>query len=683
MYKQREIHVVLNKLFLCLLRTGIIFFIFCLFNLPLSEAGESTGDLSRDLKQMSLEELMEIEVSKVYAASKYEQKITEAPSSVTIITSDEIRKYGYRTLADILKGVRGFYVTNDRNYSYVGVRGFARPGDYNSRVLVLIDGHRTNDNIYYSASIGEDFVLNVDIIKRVEIVRGPGSSLYGTSAFFAVINILTKQGSELRGTEVSGEAGSFNTYRGRVSYGDEVGKNADMLLSGSILDGKGQNLFFKEYDSPSTHNGSARNCDYERNYSLFSKFSYLGFVLEGAYVSRTKGIPTGAFETGFNDPRNRTIDQRGYIDLSYDRSLGKQSEVQARIYYDNYYSRGDYTYEQDPKTINKDIGDGDWFGGDLKLLSTALEGHKLILGTEYQYNVRQDQKNYDENPFSLYLNDKRDSTIWALYLQDEFQIVRNLTLHAGVRYDHYETFGSSINPRLALIYNPWSKTTIKLIYGEAFRTPNVYELYYQDGSLFKSNPDLKPEKIKTSEIIIEQSLGKGFSISVSGFYYKIKDLISQHTDPSDGSLIFRNIEDIHAKGIELEISKKWESGLEGRAAYSFQDAQNEQTDERLTNSPKHLAKLNVTVPFIKEKLFLGLEEQYTGKRKTLANREADAFFITNMTLFSRNLLKGTEISGSVYNLFNEHYGDPVGAEFRQDVIEQDGRSFRIKLTYTF
>jgi iron complex outermembrane receptor protein len=657
--------------------------IFCLFNLPLSEASESTGDLSSDLKQMSLEELMEIEVSKVYAASKYEQKITEAPSSVTIITSDEIKKYGYRTLADILRSVRGFYVTNDRNYSYVGVRGFARASDYNARVLVLIDGHRVNDNIYYSASIGQDFVLDVDLINRVEIVRGPGSSLYGTNAFFAVINILTKQGSELRGPEVSGEAGSFNTYKGRISYGYEVGNNANMLLSGSILDSKGQNLFFKEYDSPATHNGSARNCDYERNYSLFSKLSYQGFVLEGAYVSRTKGIPTGAFGTGFNDPRNRTIDQRGYIDLSYDRSLGQQSSVQARIYYDNYYYRGNYTYEQDPKTINKDIGDGDWLGGELKLLSTVFEGHKLIFGTEYQYNLRQDQKNYDENPFSLYLNDKRDSTVWALYFQDEFQILKNLVFHAGVRYDHYETFGATINPRLALIYSPWSKTTIKFVYGEAFRTPNVYELYYQDESVFKSNPNLKPEKIKTSEIILEQSIGKGLFISVSGFYYKIKDLISQHADPADGSLIFENVENIHAKGIELEINKKWESELEGRVSYSFQNTQNEQTGERLTNSPKHVAKLNMIFPFIKEKLFLGVEEQYMSKRKTLANREADAFFITNMTLYSQKLLKGMEISGSVYNLFGETHGDPVGAEFRQDIIEQDGRSFRIKLTYKF
>jgi outer membrane receptor for ferrienterochelin and colicins len=683
MHERKETRGFLYASLLCLVQAGLISLILCLYGPSLSEAKESADAPPRDLKQMTLEELMAIEVSKVYAASKHEQKVTEAPSSVTIVTSDEIRKYGYRTLADLLKSVRGFYVTNDRNYSYVGVRGFGRPGDYNARILVLIDGHRVNDNIYYSASVGQDFVLDVDLINRVEIVRGPGSSLYGTNAFFAVINILTRQASELNGPEVSGEAGSFNTYKGRATYGNEFGNSTDILLSGSILDSKGQNLFFREYDSPETHNGSARHCDYERNYSLFSKLSYMGFVLEGAYASRTKGIPTGAFDTRFNDPRNRTTDQTGYIDLSYDHGVGHKSSVQARIYYGSYHYTGNYTYADDPKTINKDIANGDWLGGELKLFSTVFEGHKLIVGSEYQYNLRQDQKNYDENPFSLYLDDKRDSTIWAMYVQDEFQILKNLVLHAGVRYDHYETFGSTTNPRLALIYTPWSDSTIKLIYGEAFRTPNVYELYYQDGSVFKANPDLKPEKIKTSELIFERSVGKGLFISASGFYYRIEDLISQHTDPADGLLIFKNIEDVEAKGVELEINRKWESGLEGRASYSIQDTKDVKTGERLINSPNHLAKLGITVPFIKERLFLGVEEQYMSQRKTLAGTAADSFFITNMTLSSQKLLKGMNISGSVYNLFGENYGDPVGAEFRQDVIEQDGRSFRIKITYTF
>jgi iron complex outermembrane receptor protein len=137
------------------------------------------------------------EIPSVYGASKYEQKVTEAPSSVSIITSSEIKKYGYRTLADILRSVRSFYITYDRNYSYVGVRGFGRPGDYNSRILLLIDGHRTNDNIYNQAFVGAEAIIDVDLIERVEVIRGPGSSLYGSNAFFAVINVITRRGDHV------------------------------------------------------------------------------------------------------------------------------------------------------------------------------------------------------------------------------------------------------------------------------------------------------------------------------------------------------------------------------------------------------------------------------------------------------------------------------------------------------
>jgi iron complex outermembrane receptor protein len=108
----------------------------------------------------------------IQAASKFSQKLSEAPSSVSVVTADDIRKYGYRTLADILKGVQGFYVTYDRNYSYVGVRGFGRPGDYNGRVLLTIDGHSANDNIFDQAGIGTEGPLDVDLIERVEIIRG-------------------------------------------------------------------------------------------------------------------------------------------------------------------------------------------------------------------------------------------------------------------------------------------------------------------------------------------------------------------------------------------------------------------------------------------------------------------------------------------------------------------------------
>jgi len=669
-------------------RVSYILLLTLLLTIIFAEASEPAGNLQTDLTKLKLEELMEIEVATVYGASKYEQKVTEAPSSVTIITSDDIKKYGYRTLADILRSVRGFYTTYDRNYHYIGVRGFSRPGDYNTRVLLLVNGVRINDNIYDQASIGTDFPLDVDLIDHVEIIRGPGSSLYGSNAFFGVINVITKHGQNFKGAETSGEAGSFNTYKGRFSYGNQFQNGLEMVLSGSYYDSKGdERLFFKEFDDPATNNGIAEDLDYDRYKSLFGKFSFHDFTLQSAYIERKKGVPTASFETVFNDSHFFTVDEHFYIDLKYEHNFAHDLSVMARLNYNYYDYHGDYPYDYADTgappyiVLNKDYSRGEWLGGELQISKKLFEKHKFIIGGEYRDNFKQEQKNSDE--IQVYLNDKRDSNIWALYIQDEYKILNNLILNAGVRYDHYETFGSTTNPRLAFIYNPFEKTTFKLLYGTAFRAPNAYELYYNDGDISsKSNSDLKSETIKTYELVYEQVIGNNLRGTASAFYYKIDDLITLTTDPSDNLLVFENIDNVETKGVEFELEGKWE-GIKGRISYTFQETKDKKTGEILTNSPRHLARLNLIVPLIKEKLFVGMEEQYTSKKKTLAGDFTDDYFITNLTLFSQNLLKNLEASATVYNLFDKKYGDPGSEEHVQDIIEQDGRSFRFKLTYKF
>src|SRR5581483_231220 len=199
--------------------------------LALAAACVHADDGASRLGDLSIEQLMDLRVEKVYSASKYEQSVTQAPASVSIVSADDIRKFGYRTLAEILRSIRGVYVSDDRNYSYVGVRGFLRPGDYNSRVLVLIDGHRMNDNIYDGAYVGGEAVIDVNLIERVEFIRGPSSSIYGSSAFFGVINVITKSADKLDGTRVSAGAGSFGTYRESVTHGMRFGADRDAYVS--------------------------------------------------------------------------------------------------------------------------------------------------------------------------------------------------------------------------------------------------------------------------------------------------------------------------------------------------------------------------------------------------------------------------------------------------------------------
>jgi outer membrane receptor for ferrienterochelin and colicins len=234
---------------------------------------------------------MSLKIASVSGASGYQQKVTRAPSLVSIVTADDVKKFGYRTLADILQSVRGFFITYDRNYAYLGVRGFGRPGDYDSRILLLIDGHRVNENIYGGGPVGTDFPLDVDLIDRVEIVRGPSSSLYGTGAFFGVVSVITRGGRDLKGAEISGEAGSQKTYKGRLTYGNEFKNGWRMVLSGTYYQSAGQDRsYYPEYDNPSTNNGIAQDRDGDRFKSGFGKLSFKDFTLEGVYHSRAKDI---------------------------------------------------------------------------------------------------------------------------------------------------------------------------------------------------------------------------------------------------------------------------------------------------------------------------------------------------------------------------------------------------------
>jgi len=623
----------------------------------------------------------------IETVSKFEQRVIEAPASVTIVTKDEIKKFGYRNLADILRAVPGLFVNYDRAYHYLGMRGFARPGDYNTRFLLLIDGHRVNETIFDTATIGNDFPMDIDLIDRVEVIRGPGSSLYGTNAIFGIINVITRKGRDLKGFETSGEIGSFYTYKGRLSYGNKFEKGPEILFSGTLYDSQGdRTLYYKEYDSPATNFGKARDCDDEGYGNFFGKVSFYDFTLEAVYNKRKKEVPTGSYETVFNSQGNKIIDERAFLDLKYERQLPYELKFKGRIYYDHYYYQGNYVYDfaapGDPPSLvtAKDHTYSEAVGGEFQLSKTLFEKHNLIFGSEYRNAFRQDQKYSEIIPL---VDDRRSGWNWAIYLQDEFEILRNLRFNAGIRYDYYSTSGGTINPRLAITYLPFERTILKLIYGQAFRAPNVYELYYTDSVSMKANPDLDPETIKNLEFVFQQYIGFNLWGKATFYYQWIKDLINQETDPADGFLVFRNVDKVEAGGMELELEGKWKNGWSGRLSYALQKAKDKETGKVLTNSPIHLIKLNGIVPIWKDKLFLGLEEQFTSGRKTYTGGQAKSFFTTNLTLFSANLIKGLEISATVYNLFNRKYFDPVGEEHRQDKIEQDGIAFRFKTTYRF
>lgn len=652
--------------------------------------GDDAAEASMDFG-MEEESLLFMDIPSVYSASKYEQKVSEAPTWVSIVTADEIRKYGHRTLEDILASVPGFYTSNDRNYSYLGVRGFSRPGDYNSRVLLLLDGVRVNDGgLADAAAIGREFLTDVDLIDRIEISRGPGSSLYGSNAFFGVINVITRRGRDLQAPEVAASYGSHDSREGRISYGKRHDNGFEVLLSGTKYDSDGDDrLYYPEFDDPATNNGVAEDTDGEDSGKLFAKLGYENFTLTGAYSNRDKDIPTGSYGTEFNDPRNETSDKQYFLGLKYDKLLGNQIEFHGDLYYQRYDYRGDYAYDYadpgDPPylVINKDEIENEWWGAEGQFTVHTFDRHTLIAGAEFRNNKRQNQLNYDEES---YLDDNRDTYNWGAYVQDEFELRDNLILYAGLRYDYFDQNGSSdTNPRAGLIYSPLPATTVKLLYGSAFRSPSAYEQYYNDDfETTKPSGDLDNEEIDTYELILEQFIGSHFRTVANFFYYEIDNLISLTTDPADDLLVFKNSPDtVKARGVDLALEGKLDSGWKGQVSVTLQDTDDDATGDGLSNAPRHLAKANLVAPLLNQRLFAGAEVQYTGERDAVRGKTLDDFTTTNLTLTAPNVWKGLDLSGSIYNAFDKDYEDAGSEEHEQDGIGQDGRTYRVKLMYRF
>ena len=638
-----------------------------------------------DLTQMSLEDLMKVKVETVYGASKHLQKVTQAPASITIITADDIRTYGYRTLADMLRSVPGFYVTYDRNYSYAAVRGFGRTGDYNSRILVLVDGHRMNDDIYDLVYIATEFPLDVDLIDRVEVIHGPSAAIYGNDAFFAVINVITKRGRDMRGLQLAVDGSSFKTGYSRATYGAKS-NNWEALLSTSLYDSHGQNrLFFQEFANPATNNGIAVNADQEKFRQVFAKISYKELTLEVIYGPREKLVPTAPYGNVFGVP-SVTTDRTGYGDLSFEHAFARGWTLVNHVYYSSYTYDGLYPFSGSPQTgnqivVNHDYLNGAWWGDEVALSKPFFVKHLITFGSEFQDDFRQTQTNFDVEPFTLYLNNHNSSKIWAVFGQDEYSIRKDLLLDVGVRYDRSYSYGGSTNPRAALIYNPLRHTTLKLLYGTAFRAPNAYETYYAS-AIQARNTSLHPETIRTSEVVAEQYIGERCLLSGSVFENRIAGLIQQ-TTLANGLLQFQNVGAVRARGLEATFERKWAFGLDAQLNYTLERAVDERTTAALDNSPAHLLNGNVSMPVVPKKLTAGLDLHYVSGRKTLTGAVAPEYVVTNVTLFSQHLYKALDVSASVYNLLNTKYGYPGGFEHREDVIYQDGRNMRLKVTYTF
>lgn len=623
-----------------------------------------------------LDELLAMPVS---AASRLEQTSMRAPASVTILTAEEIARFGWRTLGEALGSVNGLYLTYDRNYTYVGVRGVGRPTDYNNRVLVMIDGLRVNEDVFGSAGIGTDLPLDMRAIERIEIVRGPGSVAFGTAAMLAVVNVILRSPETTSERAFALEAGDFGRIAA-TARGVTAARKLRLAWSAVATETDGDDLYFPEYATEAPGSGHSRDADWDRGHSLALRASYQALELT-AYVSeRKKGIPTGAFDGALGDRRAATRDGWSMLGVSWHREVAPGWTLRARGQGGKYSYDGVY-----PLAAGGDFLDSTanvWWGAELQATWEPRPESRSTAGFEWRDNRRADYRLVDDLD-NVYFEGDLPHQIAALYVEHELQISEGLLLTAGARYDDYSHGGSALSPRLALVYLPNRTNSLKFLAGRAFRTPNVYEL--ADGEThFGGEPrlELDAETIQSLELAWERRFGPSLFGSMSVFRNQIDDLIDVREDPADGVNHYVNVDSATSEGAEVELSARMPSGLWLVAGASLQQATDDGTGDRLSNSPELQLQTKLSTPLGRG--WRGATELlYETGRRAVDATETDPYLLVNANLAWTSSSRPWTVELQARNLFNSGYRLPGGLEHRRPTLEQDGRALTLRCEVRF
>lgn len=648
----------------------------------------------------------------VEAASRTAESIEDAPASVSLVTSPELRAMRYPTVAEAVRGIRGVYTSDDTAYKNVGFRGFNRPGDYGNRVLVLVDGQPINDNWLWSSYVGYDLRADIEDVERIEVVRGPGSVLYGTGAFSGVINLVSHPRDTPDGREVGVSVAGDGVARGRIRYTQHFGKDAGVSTSVAAAHGEGRDFFVPDFAAagPASVNGNARGLDGFRVATWTGKAWYKAFQAQWSFNFHDKDLPVGQFDTIFGDGRAHQIDSRSFLELKFEPKITDYLQSVTRAHANVYWYRGELPHVPDAGGLEHSDYDGFWVGLEQRFIVTPNQYLRLTAGGEFQLHPLVHQSGRDELS-GKFLDDKQPFNLGAGYLLGDITPSKRVKIEVGGRFDAYSFSDPSINPRLAVIFKPYEGGNIKVMGGKAFRAPSIYERYNTAGGGQQENPNLGAENLYQTEIEYSHRFTPTVVGLVSVYGNYITDLIAlrelPQSTPQVPAYSYQNTQaPVGTLGAELELRREWKEGWMVSGSYSFQksrylaskglgDAFKFEQDPNLrevANSPNHLAYLKGGVPLLSRALMLMTRLGFEGPRfdrndtngpTQPTQTKTPAALLWDMVLSGSETRWGLQYAIGVYNLFDARWRVPVSTEFTPVTIPQSGRTLLALASVTF
>jgi iron complex outermembrane receptor protein len=655
------------------------------------------------------------------------QLLSLAPAVATVITGEEIKAIGATDLDQVLETVPGLHVSNaPRGYSPLyTIRGIYT--ESNPQILVLI-----NDIPITNVYVGDRGQIwggmPVNNIARIEIIRGPGSAIYGADAFAGTINIITKTAADINGTEFGARAGSFNTREGWMLHGSQI-NGFNIALSLEVLKSDGQDSTIEEdaqtgYDTmfgalfgspnaslaPGPVNLQRDNIDARLDIAR-DKWRF-----HAGYQNRDD-IGTGAGVAQALDPAGTNDSRRINADLTYSSTLGNSWDFTGQLSYFDTSAESDLVLYP-PGAFGGAFPDG-MIGNPyvyerhsrlgLSAFYHGIEEHNIRIGAGVVHNDMykiEESKNFapDGSPLpggvtdvsddpSLVFIEPHDRRVSYIFIQDEWSLAPDWNLTGGVRYDHYSDFGNTTNPRLALVWQTRYNLTTKLLYGRAFRPPAFNELYNINNPVALGNPDLDPEKIDTYEIAFDHQYSDDLNLKLNLFRYLMSDIL--RIPPNTSTT--QNTGEIDGHGLEFEASYNASQNIRIVGNYALQKSEEDETDSDVANAPQHQIYVRTDMKMASQwKVSAQINWVADRQRDITDSREPiDDYTTVDLTLRYALTNSPWEFALSGHNLFDADAREPsprlfpvgtpviAGLPLTPNDLPLAERNFFIEATYHF
>ncbi len=669
----------------------------------------------------------------ISVATGVKQPVGKAPAVTSVITAEDIKAIGATDIDEALETVPGLHVARSKDgynpiYSFRGVSS-----EYNPQVLMLVNGIPIT-NAYGGNRSNFWGGMPVQAIARIEVVRGPGSAVYGADAFAGVINIITKTKQDIKGTEVGGRVGSFDSYDGWALHGDTwagfdvaaMVEYHDTQGQNSIIEADAQTGFDQRFGTHASLSPGPVNLQ-RRNIDARLDLSRDHWRFRGGLQSRGDqgASPTSAQTL---DPNGRGGSERWNADLNYDNpDFAKDWDVKAQISYLDTSQVTETNFALFPPGAQLPIDPTTGLIGNGPLVTfpqgfiaapsfyerharfntsafyTGFDKHSLRVGTGFNYSSLYDvaaHKNSGINPttgtanpllpnFSIidvtgtpYLPiqpvDRRN---FFAFFQDEWRFMKDWALTAGLRYDNYSDFGNTLNPRTALVWETRYDLTTKLMYGSAFRAPSFQELYSINNPVNRGNPSLKPETMNTLELAFDYRPRDKLRLGLNLFNYWWKDIIRFIPDAGAPTVTAQNTGLQTGYGTELEAEWQAFDTLKLLGNYAYQKPRDTTLNHDSGNSPHHMVYVRANWEFMPH-------WQITPQAKWIIDRSRIAgdsrpavadYTWVDLTLRRKQLAEHWEVAFSVRNLFDVNAREPSLAGRPTAAIPYDlplaGRNF--------